>query len=150
MNLRVQMYYMEINNRSYLSNDAYAQKQLLNTVEQAQDNISPSEHIKEEQEEKQKSSSATLSNSKNTDESLLKTEQIHEPQSLELLEPINLTRARRLTDTQDDRKNYIVEAHQERISHKAAEALNAYLKVEKNMGNGQEGQELVNRIELMV
>ena len=142
------MYYMEINNRSSLSNDAYTQKQLLNTV--GQDNISPSDHIKEELEEKQKSSSATPSNNKNTDESLLKTEQIHEPQSLELLEPINLTRARRLTDGQDDRKNYTVEARNEKISHKATEALNAYLKVEKSTGNDQEGQELVNRIELMV
>ena len=135
---------MEINNRSHLGNDAYAQKQLLDSADQ--NNVTPSESIKEEQEDKQKSSSATLSNVKNTDESLSKAEQVHKPNSLELLEPLNLTRARRLTDNQDDRKEYTIKAHDEKISHQAAEALNAYHRIENN----QEGQELVNRIELMV
>lgn len=137
---------MEINNRSHTTNhDAYLQKQQANNAEQ--NNISPSEHIKEEQEDKQKSSeSSALSATKNSEDSSTKTEQNQESQSLELFEPINLTRARKESNSQNNRMEYKIAVHEEQLAHQAEKAINSYHAIE----NSQYGQELVNRIEIMV
>lgn len=137
---------MEINNRSHTTNhDAYLQKQQVNSTEQ--NNVAPSEHIKEELEDKQKSSeSAALSATDNSEDSSTKTGQNKESQTLELLEPINLTRARKESNSQNNRMEYKIAVHEEQIPHQAEKAINAYHSVE----NSQYAQELVNRIELMV
>lgn len=136
---------MEINNRPHSSHGSYLQNQQANSAEQ--NNVSPSEHIKEEQEDKQKSSqSAALTASKNTEEVSTQAEQIHEAKSLQSLEPINLTLARKQSNTQDNRMQYKVAAHDAQVAHQVAKAINSYHAVE----NSQYGQELVNRIELMV
>ena len=137
---------MEINNLSHTTNhDTYLQKQQANNADQ--NNVSPSELIKEELEDKQKSSeSAALSAAKNSDDSSTQTEQSQESKALEFFEPINLTRARKESDSQNNRMEYKIAAHQEQIAHQAEKAINAYHAIE----NSQYGQELVNRIELMV
>lgn len=136
---------MEINNRSHANHDAYLQKQQANDA--GQNNVAPSEHIKEEQEDKQKSSkAAALSTTENSKDAASKTEQSQQPQSLELFEPINLTRARNNSGSQNNRMEYKVSAHEEKIAHNAEKAINSYHAVE----NSQYEQELVNRIEIMV
>jgi len=137
---------MEINNRSHATNhDAYFQKQQANNA--GQYFVSPSEHIKEEQEDKQKSSKSTvLSTTKDSEAASAKTEQSHEPQSLALLEPINLTRARKDSGSQNNRMEYKVAVHEELLAHQVEKAINSYHVIE----NSQYGQELVNRIELIV
>ena len=137
---------MEINNRSHATtHDAYLQKQQENNAEQ--NNVSPSELIKEEQEDKRQSSkAAALAATKNSEDSATKTEQSNEPPSLELLEPINLTRARKESESQNNRMEYKIAVHEEQLARQAEKAINSYHAIE----NSQYGQELVNRIELMV
>lgn len=137
---------MEINNSLHTTyHDSYLPKQQANNAEQ--NNVSPTDLIKEEQEDKQKSSESTaLSTAKNNEDSPTKTEPSQESQALEIFEPINITRARKESNSQSNRMEYKIAAHEEQIAHQAEKAINSYHAIE----NSQYGQELVNRIELIV
>lgn len=136
---------MEINNRTHLNHEAYLHNQQVTDTEK--NNVTPLEQIKEEQKGKQNSPESTsLSNTINSQASITKTEQLQASQSLTLFEPINLTRARIQPNPHDTRMDYKITAHEERVTHQAEKAINSYHAVE----NSQYGQELVNRIELMV
>lgn len=134
---------MEITKHSPISHDAYLLNQQAGNA--GQNSISPAEQIEDQLEDSQKPSKTHDITAEEKSEHLEKTQ---EAQIHELFEPINITRAKRQNDSQgvNNRQPYTVAAHNENISHQATTAINAYNTVE----NSPEGQELVNRIELLV
>ena len=134
---------MEITKHSPIGHDAYLLNQQAGNA--GQNSISPAEQIEEQLKDSQKPSKTHDITSEEKSEHLESTQ---ESQVQELFEPINITRAKRHNDNHGDnnRQDYTVAAHNDNVSHQATTAINTYNAVE----NSPEGQELVNRIELMV
>ena len=134
---------MEISNNSHFSTDAYLLSQQRNKADQ--DNVSPLGKIQDEK----KSDRAQATETEAVDNEETKRLK-HDTESNEVntFQANNLRRAHHLSqqNAQRPENDYTVTAHDSVIARQTEKALASYNSVE----NSQYGQELVNRIELMV
>jgi len=138
---------MEISHNSHFTNDAYLLSQQKNKAEQS--NVTPIDEVRKEQGSHHKraveAKEADASDeSKNSASSAEQNKEI----TTNTLQPINITKARQASqsNTQQNESSYKVTAHDPQMARHAKQAVESYNHVE----NSQYGQELVNRIELMV
>jgi len=137
---------MEISNDSHFSTDAYLLSQRKHHAEQQ--DISPLKQITQDNKERpeQTPETAKQDDKKNSDRDSDKNWQVTETnpfQSFQLKKAKNYPPA---TATEKDQSRYKVTAHDVNMPRHAEKAVNSYNMIE----NSQDGQELVNRIELMV
>jgi len=138
---------MEISHNSHFTNDAYLLSQQKNKAEQS--NVTPIDEVRKEQRSNQKRAveakeTDASDESKNSASGLEQNKET----TTNTLQPINITKARQAnkSNTQHNESSYKVTAHEPQMARHAKQAVESY----NNVENSQYGQELVNRIELMV
>lgn len=132
---------MEISNNTSSSHATFLQNKQVSDA--ARNAVSPLEQIKEEHED---SATKNANNSPSkTDTAIEKT-----PETLKLdaTQPLNIIKAHQQTHSsrKNSIANYRVTAHEQQLARQAEKAIASYNGIE----NSQYGQELVNRIELLV
>ncbi len=132
---------MEISNNTSPNHTTFLQnRQASNT---ARNTVLPLEQLKEKQHD---SASEKANHSlSNVGSHIEKTGEAQKP---EAMPPGNIVRAHQQAHSsrQNNAANYRVVAHEQQLAHQAEKAIASYNRIE----NSQYGQELVNRIELLV
>ena len=136
---------MEINNRSHFSTDAYLLSQQKYKADQQ--SMSPLEKSNKEKKVNREETSETKKISAvNEDSQTHSNFHIASTKQANLNQTLNSNKTQRNQSNNQDTSGYKVSPHNPQIAHKAERAVATYNSVE----NSQYGQELVNRIELLV
>ncbi len=136
---------MEISNSSHFSSDAYLLSQRKYQAEH--DNVLPVEktHKDQQNDKRQTGKTEVLTSSLASKRSATQTEQNTAALETNPFQAFNASRTRQ-TNSNHSNAAYKVAAHNSQIGYQAEQAVARYNKVE----NSQYGQDLVNRIELLV